>query len=283
MKLSIVIPCLNQIELAQTCYKEIVKNTDNSQMETEFIIIDNGCDTPIQKNDFYGAKIVRNEVNNGVYPTFKQGMEVSQGDAVAFLHSDVVIWEKGWNVRVAETFIQNPKTGLIGFIGSSQIDEAGGRGLGTASNFQGKPIVSRNRAWVGSKWDRHGAHLQKRMKGAVVDGCVMILSRTAWNAIGYRDKFPPHHFYDRLISTQMLDALFDIIILGIAFDHVSGQTVNVEKKYQLMAHDWLLKSGHIGNTEFDERHNYDTDVYNIAESMWLKEYKLEKHLIPITI
>lgn len=288
-KLSIIIPVLNQIDLAKTCYKEILVNNLNLENETEFIILDNGSDIPIQEQDFLGAKIVRNEKNIGVYPTFKQGFEVATGDVVAFLHSDVVIWQYGWNNIVLDTFNTYNNFGLCGFIGSNEIDDRGGRGGGTASNFQGREITDRLKTWTGSDWTHHGKHLTDYMKGAVVDGCVMILSRKAWNRIGYRKDFPPHHFYDRLISTQILEAGYSIGVLGIEFDHISGQTVNQEKGYQKMAWEWLKKNQPIQDYEmtrtfgdFDSR-NYDEALYKRAEYMWLKEYRDEKHIVPLSI
>src|ERR1041385_2488700 len=232
MKFSIVISVLNQKPLARACFSKIFENiefneyeTEFIEYETEFIIIDNGSDIAIDEAEFIPANVIRNEKNIGVYPTFKQGMEAAKGDIVAFFHSDVVIWEKGWNQRVIDTFINNPKLGLLGFIGSNEIDQAGGRGLGTISNFLGESLTDGVKTWSGSRWNIHGGNLTGYKKGAVVDGCVMILRREAWDFIGYRENFPPHHFYDRLISTQILEKNWDVGILGIGFDHISGQTV----------------------------------------------------------
>ncbi len=281
-KLSVVIPVFNQIDLAKTCYQEIMANNINLENETEFIILDNGSDSPIQEQDFPGAKIVRNEKNIGVYPTFKQGMEVAQGDIVAFFHSDIVVWEKGWNNRVIDVFSMDDSIGLVGFIGSNEIDYNGGRGSGTASNFQGREISNGLKTWAGSSWDKHGRHLMGYMKGAVVDGCVMIISKEAWSKIKYRENFPPHHFYDRLISTQILENLFSVGILGIEFDHISGQTVNQEKGYQIMAYDWLDSKG-LTDNDFQDNYNYDQDIYLLAEEEWLTEYRDKKHIVPLII
>lgn len=286
--LSVVISVLNQTDMAKTCYSEIIKNSINPL--TEFIVIDNGSDSPLKQEDFPKARIFRNEHNIGVYPTFKQGMEISLGGIVAFLHSDVVIWEKGWDERVISAFNQNQRLGLLGFIGSTEIDDLGGRGGGTASNFQGKILCSldstaeKGKSWIGSSWDKHGGHTIGYMNSSVVDGCVMVIERKAWNRIGYRDDFPPHHFYDRLISTQMLEAGFTVATLGIEFDHISGQTVNQEKKYQHMAYEWLIwNTKDIIDDSFDPDHNYDVDMYKYAEEKWLREYKYNKHLIPIKV
>jgi hypothetical protein len=110
----------------------------------------------------------------------------------------------------------------------------------------------------------------------------MLLKREAWDKIGYRADFPPHHFYDRLISTQMLEAGYEIATIGVECDHISGQTVNQEKGYQKMAHDWLDLHWDLESV-FDDNHNYDSDIYKLAEATWLDEYRTQKHLIPIKV
>lgn len=288
-KLSVVISVLNQVPMAKSCYQEIFKNTVDP--DTEFLIIDNGSEPMLDYKDFPQAAIFRNQKNIGVYPTFKQGMEMTKGDIVVFLHSDLVIWENGWDLRVRKEFENRQRLGLVGFVGSDEIDPNGGRGGGTMSNFKGRVLEGGLNGypvtWQGSPASAHGKTIMDYQRGAVVDGCVMIISREAWNEIGYREDFPPHHFYDRLISTQMLEKGFEVGVLGIEFDHISGKTVNVEKGYQIMAFEWL-KNYHSNISfhpfmNFDETHNYDADIYKTAEDMWLNEYRDTKHIVPIKI
>lgn len=284
MKLSAVISVHNQLPLAKACYQE----THTNAPDTEFIIIDNESTPALTQEDFLGAKIVRNEKNIGVYPTFRQGFEVATGDVVAFFHSDVVVWYQGWDLEVVKYFesIYPNSLGLVGFVGSNEIDSLGGRGCGTMSNFQGKSLTDGNKTWKGSRAEDHGRRVLGYHRGAVVDGCVMIIKRDAWNSIGYRDDFPPHHFYDRLISTQMLEKGFHVGILGIPFDHISGQTVNQEKGYQEMGQAWLDKNpdplivpAHINPSDV----TVDMAIYLKAEQKWLKEYRDTKHIVPIRI
>jgi len=267
MKLSLVVPLLNQHELTRACFNRI---KENAIEEVEYIFIDNGSDVPFEMK---GVKVIRNEKGTGVYPTFKQGFDVATGDVVAFLHSDVVIWEKGWDKRIVEEFEKDRNLGMIGFVGSSEIDYMGGRGLGTASNFMGRTLDK----WTGSPAEVHGKRITNAMPSCVVDGCVMIIRRQAWNEIGVKGNFPPHHFYDRLISTQLIEKNWKIITLGIEFDHFNGQTVSNENKYHTMAEEWASAN----NIPFCE--GWDNTIYKEAERRWLKEYRDEKHLIPIKV
>lgn len=293
MKLSIVIPVLNQFSLFKVAYEKLREVTETISHEVEFIIIDNGSTEPLE--EVLGASVVRNEESIGVYPTFKQGMEHATGDIVAFFHSDVIIHETNWNLRVIEEFMKNPRLGCIGFVGSDEIDWHGGRGGGTASNFQGLSVSEKNtipkeqlmnpgyvvptlKMWTGSPAHAHGRTITDLMNAAVVDGCVMILRREAWNQIGYREGFPIHHFYDRLICTQMLEANWQVAVLGIAFDHISGQTVGHEVAYDIAVKKYCDEQG----IPFDGI-GWDSTIYREAEKRWLREYRDEKHFIPIKV
>jgi len=275
--------------MSRAVLREII---NNSSEETEFVVIDNGSKVPFVFDD-PRVKIVRNDKSNGVYPTFAQGFRETKGDVVAFFHSDLVVWEKGWDQRVVASFLVNPKLGMVGFIGSNEIDSSGGRGLGTTSSFMGRslssdePLDDEGSTWTGSAAHHHGKTDVGMTRAAVVDGCAMIIKRDAWNDIGVKEGFPPHHFYDRLISTQLLEKNWQIGVLGIEIDHFSGQTVNTQKEYQQMAWEWLWRNGHLEDKTvdgltylpFDTAHNYDEDIYRLAEKMWMDEYR-PKGFIP---
>ncbi len=299
MRLSIVIPVLNQFPLTIATYKQLREVTDTLDDDVEFLIIDNGSRVPLDESDVPGATIIRNEYTVGVYPTFLQGFNNTTGDIVAFFHSDLVVWEQNWNERLIKQFQDNTNLGMVGFIGSNEIDASGGRGLGTTSNFQGRTLSDGLNVWQGSPASVHGKVSDQLSSAAVVDGCAMIISRDAWEDIGNRDDFPPHHHYDRLISCQLLEKGWDVGVLGIECDHFSGQTVNQEDSYSVMAQGWAGKSLGVNSfMEWAEKnkewtnnssnpnrgkipHNWDSVVYMESEKRFLLEYRDEKHLIPI--
>lgn len=278
MKLSIVIPVLGQHDLAKLCLGKIM---DKQVHETEVLIIDNGGDFSVEANDLPDKAtkftIMRpKEGNIGVYPTFKFGMENTTGDVVLFIHSDLIVDEYGFDVRLMDAFENDEKLGLVGFIGSNEIDNSGGRGLGTTSNFQGNSYVYKGKNWNGSPARVHGMRDQRLSKAAVVDGCAMALRRTAFESIGYRENFPPHHHYDRLLSCQVLESGYKVGVLGIACDHISGQSTNGSEEYETMARVWAESHGlQKGNQE-----NWNSVIYLEAERQFLKEWRDEKHFIP---
>lgn len=285
-RLSIVIPVLNQHDLAMAIVEQLIKATDFLTVDTDILIIDNGSNEKLATNH-PKVRVVRNEKSTGVYATFEQGFRETTGDVVLFMHSDLAIWEDGWNRRMMDDFDADKRLGMVGFIGSNEIDNAGGRGLGTVSNFMGKTLTSSHRfsalenfkIWTGSPAEVHGKRTTTLVPAAVVDGCAMAIRRSTWADIGYRTDYIFHHFYDKIISCQVLEHGWKIGVLGIECDHFSGQTVNQEPAYRDAAILWGKTHG-LGNMKFD---NADEVVYKDSETKFLREFRDEKHLIPLHV
>lgn len=283
MKLTVVIPALNQFPLLEQTLKFL--ESDNY----DILVIDNGSDEEF-KTSQKNVRVLRLDENVGNYPVFKLAFEHTDADIIAVFHSDFFVYDTEWSQKVIREFERDPKLGLIGFIGSNEIDYAGGRGLGTASNFQGQVVyeyrnfdgtpVAEEKKWIVSPAEAHGKRLTGFMYAAVVDGCSMIFRRDALRDIGFRDDFPPHHFYDRLFSTQMLEKGWRVGVLGIACDHVSGQTANQENKWQMTAKTWATEH-HISPGGLGV--NWDNVIYAEAERRWLSEYRNNKHIVPCKV
>lgn len=294
---------MNQHDLATVALDTMIHNLSGEQ-EVEVIVLDNGSDTPFQYPErtpihpsptltmksemgfpeseitrLCHTTIVRYEKSIGVYPTFWEGMKHANGDVLAFFHSDLIIYEKDWDLKVLDRFVLNQNLGLVGFIGSNEIDSSGGRGSGTCSNFQGNTVSSPTNSWHGSPAGVHGSVTSGFVPSAVVDGCAMIFRRSCLSAIKQRPEFPPHHFYDRLLSCETMEKGYSIGTIGIECDHISGQTVNQEKKYDVMAREWAESHGF----NMAGVHNWDSVIYLEAERQWLTEYRYIKHFIPIKI
>ena len=287
MKLSVIIPFIDQRDMLEQTIKLA---RDNAVSDIEIIAVDNTV------------------LNQGNYPIFKLGLKICDADILCFIHSDVFIYEKGWDQRVIDEFYNNPELGLIGFVGSSEIDDNGGRGLGTVSNMQGRtvqmtrpltkeelnqpdkyPGIARLFSWAGSASEAHGGNITGRMNAAVVDGCVMIFRRHVLEELPYKD-YPIHHFYDRLMSCQVIERDYKVEVLGVEFDHISGQTVNtMPESYVATTKKWFDDKG-LSTFEkiareytIDKPTNWDEANYLVAEKMFLDEYKEDKHFIPIHV
>lgn len=317
IKLSVVVSVHNQFEIARQSIKFLIENMDRPE-QVQLIVLDNGSkehfDNYLTGNEEMYALLKtlgeaiyhRENENKGCYPyIFEQGWELAKAPYIAYFHSDLFVYQKGWEQSVLAHMDGNPNMGLLGFIGSTQIDNHGGRGLGTHSNMQGKFTPRENGAgWQGSAGYIHGKQdAGFIIDGAVVDGCVMIFRKDTLAQIGFRKEYPIHHFYDRLMSLQVLEEGQKVGILGVEFDHISGQTVNQEQGYQDIAKAWFRLKFNIdtpqewaelpGRKEWvnDPMKNnpshkkvpdqYDHATYLEAEYLFLTEYRDSKHIIPV--
>lgn len=275
MKMTVVFPVLNQHPLARNAIAAAIENLSGKH-EVNIAVLDCGSDEEFQFLYDHPHTITRME-NEGVYPLFWHGLNAGlarDSEIVAFFHSDLFIVERNWDERVISLFESNERIGLVGFIGSDEIDSSGGRGSGTTSNFQGRDYGD----WKGSPASVHGRTYEGFTRAAVVDGCAMIFRRSVLKQIQQRKDFPPHHFYDRLLSCEVREHGFEVYVLGIACDHISGQTVNQEKKYDDMARTWAEAHGFT----MEGVHNWDSVLYREAERQWLTEYR-EKGLVPAKV
>ena len=147
---------------------------------------------------------------------------------------------------------------------------AGGRGLGTMLNFQGRG--------GGSPAEVHGRRITGLCPAAVLDGCAMIFRRSALREIKFQPDFPPHHFYDRFLSCQMLERGWRLAVQGVACDHLSGQTADHEPSYDALAQRWAAARGLLALEG-----NWDLTVYREGERQFLKTWRDEKKFIPLTV
>ena len=289
MRLSIVFTVMNQFPLARTAISSALRNLSDGA-DVQLVIIDNGSDVPFefQSYDRIIPLIIRHEKSIGVYPTFWDALPHCTGDVIAYFHSDMIVAEKDWDKRVLQAF-SDQKLGMIGFIGSNEIDGGGGRGMGTTSNFLGCSYMDSDgmghtKTWQGSPAEPHGKRGAWFYPAAVVDGCSMIFRKSVLKAIKQREKFPPHHFYDKLLSCEVRELGYAMGVLGVGCDHISGQTVNQEQKYVTMAEEWsrahVPQHAWCGNPP---NYAWDQTVYEEAQRQWINEYRERKHLIPCKI
>lgn len=256
MTLAVIIPVYNRHEITLEALKHLALT---SKTNPKVIVLDNGSDQPFSEYlqtinlPFVGIQleVVRTEKNVGVWPTFQQGYNATDADVLAYLHNDLWVYHENWDGELLTAFTNDPLLGLVGFVGSHEWDWDGGRGLGTMSNFQGRP-------GAGSPAETHGARLFGLAPALVVDGCAMVMRRQAMEMIGFFD-FPPHHFYDRVYSLHMLTLSWRTAVAGIACDHVSGQTANTQQGWHNAAQAWSEAHG----LALDE--TWDNTVYKEAE------------------
>ena len=277
MKLAILIPVMNQFEITEQALRFHLDNTTS-----DIYLLDNNSDEDLslylQAKSLLSERVIviKNFDFGGPYNslfTFLNLKLPKRYELIAYLHSDMFVYDAGWDERVLETFQKHSKLGVLGFIGSDEIDALGGRGLGTVSNFMGKQTGK----WEGSPAEVHGKRITDYRKAAVVDGCVMIFRKKIFNDVYERAYFPPHHFYDRLLCCEAIENGYEVGVLGVACDHISGQTANQESKYHDQAREWLQRH------KVSWSLNPDHGIYQEAERQFLHEYRDMKKMIPFKV
>ena len=300
--LSICIPFHNQTTLTHQCLEQLNKTCKTNP---ELLLIDNGSTEPPENLDklkdlvfkqketsFSKSQLLPNDENIGVFPCFKQGLEHTQGDIIAFPHSDLLIWEDKWDERILDEFEKDPKLAVLGFLGSWEVDNWGGRGMGTTSNFQG---LDR-----GSKAQIHGSARADLMPCAVVDGCMMIFRRSFLEQV-VDISWPPHHFYDRMLCCEAIQRELHVAMIGIQCDHISGQTANCEEEWKRLACKWAGSELHIShynewavkniawmraNCQLHtkaESNGWDEVIYLEAEMRFLQKWRDQLKFVPFKV
>lgn len=277
MKLSVVVPFIDQWDFTEKCLRSIVSNKKH-WTDTEVIALDNGSDSQYDEElqELGVDRIVRNADNVGVLETFRQGLKEAKGDIVAFFHSDVLIHEPGFDDRIIKAFEDDPKLGLAGLLGGRGVYPDGGR-EGVMSHILGK------------EWGKtptqpaalhHGELMTDVARAVVLDGVGMFFRREALEEVAvktniFADDRPPHHWYDRNICLNFIREDWHISVIGIQFDHWSGATANTSEKYRDTARKWLKEHG---VEPVDD--NLDHAIYKVGEEQFLKEWA---PYLPLTV
>jgi len=215
MNMTIIIPIMGQIHDIKGILYQIKSVTSS---ETDFLFIDNSFDDSAKifiekylKPEKY--QYIKNQENIGCYKTLQQGYEICKSDILAFIHSDLMIYEIGCDLKVKNLFGVIPNIGLASFFGAQDAYFGGGR----------------SRCWTSMiEAEIHGTRLTTDYKQiAIVDGLAMICSRRMLESTnGIDQNYLYHHFEDKEISMASLNAGFKNIVVNVPCHHWNGITVN---------------------------------------------------------
>lgn len=240
---------------------------------TELVVIDNGSS---QRFDSIladeGDRLIRYEENIGGNAVFHRWLEDNWfeddlPDYLAFLHCDLMVHEKHWDERVIAAFEADPKLDLLGFVGSTKIDALGGRGDGTMLNYTGAAFEELLAS--ASPAEHHGRRTRTLEAAAVVDHCAMVFRRTTLQQLPPQEgRFAPEHFYDRILSCEVLRRGGHIAVLGIECDHFSGGIGPGVLSADALRRKWLEQEG----IAYDPEDSY-TAVYLESEKRFFAEYR----------
>ena len=219
-------------------------NQNSDKDINTIVIIDNGSEIPFVRDgcddDNILIRLPENTGTNKVMPislsaiqSFLKQNKRDPCEIIAFLHCDVFIQEKFWDRRVLDAFDSDPKLGLLGFVGSNEIDASGGRGTGTMLNFQGYTYKCCGQT---SPAESHGLRIDNLRPAAVLDHLALIFRTDLLSDIVENDV--PIHFYDRIVSCETLSRGQRVAVLGIKCDHAGDSRLQNKEQYNKLYKKW---------------------------------------------
>ncbi|MBN2754776.1 MAG: glycosyltransferase family 2 protein [Candidatus Goldbacteria bacterium] len=111
MKISIVVPLLNQIKYTKKCFASIKANTDD--IAYEIIAVDNGSsDGTVEYLKKQKIKFIENGKNMGVAKAWNQGVRAASGRMVCIINNDIVAG-KGWLSSLADFYLRKNNAGIV--------------------------------------------------------------------------------------------------------------------------------------------------------------------------
>jgi hypothetical protein len=245
------------------------------------VIVDNNSDTPYVRKNFGDSKfpidVFHNKLNTGYYfPLLELAKVYPKEEYIGLIHNDMVLYTQNWNEVMEQCFKNDPKLGLIGLCGSSEIDERGGRGGGTMCFFRGAQVHIGNGQYLQGQSQAAGLRITDLRPSLILDSLFMMFRASVIPSLNIDWDITLAHFYDRIWPIRTIEAGFRVATLGIECDHLGGMTCTANERYRDDCIKWLTQRG----IDFD---NPETEMYLVAERRYLSEYREEKHFLPAVI
>lgn len=275
------LPVIDGHELTDVALQYLTENAMSTK--TKPVVIDNASSKPYFEHKIMNGKAVqtiRNEKNTGYYQPLKQLFDqYPDEEYIGLMHNDLILYERGWDLRMVKAFEEDPKLGLIGLCGSREVDAMGGRGMYTVCNFQGKQIKVGDQMWKGQD-PSAGRNICCTEPAIVLDSLFMLFRRSViphlehswedWNDITLA------HFYDRIWPIRTIESGHHVITMGSNCDHIGGMSTAGNQRYRDDCIEFLDSRG----IPYD---NPETEMYLLAERRYLDEYKHQKKWLPAII
>jgi len=267
LTLGIVIPTVGLHNVTHGCIERFAGNLLHPK-QTQVIIVDNLYNSQNLsaleeelKQFAEGSCIVRNTNNLGYWDSLIAGIKLLHTDLALCMHNDVYIYEQDFDQRIINEFLINDKLGIAGFFGGRGLSIDGGRGH-PESNMVGR--------YDGTHGSLHGAILKESHPAVVFDSLAMIFRVKYLLSVDYTN-LPPHHWCDRLICLRMMKAGFNLLTIGIEFDHggsyTSNATYNGESLLESFSREWCTSKG------LPRLENWNHTLYMYGLNMFQQEYR----------
>jgi glycosyltransferase involved in cell wall biosynthesis len=169
------------------------------------IIVNNGFDDPGFLHGLNPEHYVENAENNGAILSINQGLELAQGEYVAVLHNDLLIYDHGWLDHIIRFMDRRKDVGLVGLAGRHGIGEDGAPIiLSTIVAHRGYPDCYL------PTW--------RFTEVVTIDGLGWVMRRKGFRL---EESFGLMHFYDLDLSMQYLQAGDKVYVAATDVRHLA--------------------------------------------------------------
>jgi glycosyltransferase involved in cell wall biosynthesis len=240
----IVVAVYHREEDTRAMFKQLAKVTDNYSL----IIVNNGFDDARFLRKLKPAHYIENEANTGAIRPINQGLEVAEGEYIAVLHNDLLIFDEGWLDHIIDFMERKPEVGLVGLAGRHSINADGSLDLETTVvKMRGYPL-SYKPTW-------------RFTEVATIDGLGWVMRNRGFRL---EEGFGLMHFYDLDLSLQYVDAGYRIYSAAVDIQHLA----EFKDRSTRTKDEYLKRVG--GDDEA-----YYEEVREMFRAKW-------EHLLPIT-
>ncbi len=218
-------------------------------------------------------------VNNGemsLTEAYNKGLKTTNNNIVVFCHDDIIFNTKNWGRKLMSTFNKNPKYGIIGIAGTTDLID--GRWWTLKESMNG--VVTHQHE--GKKWtNRYSKDQGNKLKEMVVlDGLFFAIDKTKIKKT-FDEDFHGFHFYDiSFCFRNYLEGVKIGLTTQIRVTHLSiGQTnkqweghkLRFEEKYKDKLPVRLTS-----NKTFEEKLNFNPDSVAFGMVTYNAEHRIKQ-------
>lgn len=196
-KVSIVIPCYNQVAYTYACVRSIIENTDFNETPYEIVIADDvSTDATAEIGKYIeGLVISRNAENQGFLKNCNQAVNKARGEYLLFLNNDTRVREK-WLSYLVRRIESEPDIGMVGsklVYPDGRLQEAGGI------------IWSDGSGWNYGRLDDPEKPDYNYVKDVdYISGAAIMISRRLWDEIGgFDERYAPAYCEDSDLAFEV--------------------------------------------------------------------------------
>lgn len=188
----------------------------------------------------YELIVIDNSQNNhSIFSAYNEGVALSKGDILCFMHEDITYIDRMWGNRVKKHF-KNVSIGLIGVLGGHfiphKVCHIGDSGLLASNYIYSNGNNSGEHLHLGNKWNENN-----ESEVVAVDGLWFCIKKELFERISFDTRtYSGFHYYDMDISMQVWEAGYSCAVVNdILIEHRSAGVINQDFIYS--AYDFYKK------------------------------------------